>query len=752
MKSSLITALLCCAVVLSTATTLGEITTTHPLSNADGTVTLVFDEGTNPQVAYDSTPVIANMIQEEIVQDELDQLVPETAPEFELEKDVLESPFVENQEVIVENAELATPGYIEPQTHGLVGNEGDCTHNMNHKGQVMVGDNAEVPAGIQLGVASSSIEKVLNHVIPKIFDKLKSQTFPGISGKKKGTKFRVWDIRVVKTGFSKAKSTVSGKGLGIHINGLHLEIHGRFKFRKFIIGGKGKFTIKFTAGDIGCDVKINKVETPQGPRTEVVATSVDVKLSQFKIKFKGGIFGFLANIVMHFVKNKIKKGVEGGLKKALAAAIKGISAAMLKRDNLIPIGKWGVMNTAMTRNAEYFTSTQRIMVSHDAEIYPVPHRKPDGAVAKRVMQYTPSTRDVDFNLNEFVLNSVFHAWRALDKVNEAMNGETELHSLMSESQIAHVTMSRNQQGGLMSNKKKETGKGKEGGKKEKKGDKGKKKGKKDKGGKKGDKEQEKEKEHEKEKEKEKEPDDDIDADKSTEKQWVRQIGGVLTESTKPQDLTTKLSSGTLATMLASSQASLEAAHHIDGRFGDLPIKVEVIHTRDPLVTFKPNNASFSIFVDLKVSVVNSVNATSPVDNGKAFKLFTIATSLTGSLNLGIEHVNDTNRLLPKLLSTSATARVTDSAIGDFDANSIAQLLTGVINTFILPQINDKIKQSHGFPLPMPHGLTMLNTGLRVNDGFLHFESDIAFRPTPRLSCYLNGLSFNREFDLVEPKC
>lgn len=462
---------------------------------------------------------------------------------------------------------------------------------------------ANILPGFQGAISAHGLETILNRVIPQVIAQIRSIPIPGESGKASGFKYEIKDIQLQELSVQRAVSSVSGSGLSVHIQGLHVVIRLHWKFKKSKLGfprGSGSARITIDSSDIGGTVAINAVNTPQGVKPQIRMVDANVNLNNFKIHVSGSILSFLYNLVIKLFQNKMKHAIAGALRTGI---INGVNAAsdriVATMPTQIPVSKWGVLDLSLTQNAAYFPPQGEVMLAFNGEVLPISTRTSDGRVPRGGMPYGASGRMISVAIHQFVLNSAFHSWGVMGGVTNKL----------------------------------------------------------------------------------------------------------LSDSNKPAGFPTVLA--TNAPMLTKAVPSLNS------KYANSPIQVKVVHTADPTVKFANGQAIFGVGLDL-VFQVNFGGALIPV--------FTAATTAQGSVGLGIQQRGSFPAVIPRIVFTAAQAKLKDSLIGQFDINGIVQILNGVVNLFVLPQLNAQLDA--GIPLPAVAGMQFVNPALTLRDGYIFFAGDL----------------------------
>ena len=168
-------------------------------------------------------------------------------------------------------------------------------------------------------------------------------------------------------------------------------------------------------------------------------------------------------------------------------------------------------------------------------------------------------------------------------------------------------------------------------------------------------------------------------------------------------------------VLNTNDAAWNSVPALKAKYANLPMLIRVKSNQDPKCSMKPGVANFAIGLDVTVIVVLS---------GKEVPVFTIDTKASSNLEFSIQQRGSYPAFVPKIRDTAASGTIKDSVIGPFDVNGLIQVLNGVVNLFVLPQVNAQLDS--GFPLPAPAGLSFVKPALTINDGHVFFASDLAF--------------------------
>lgn len=126
-------------------------------------------------------------------------------------------------------------------------------------------------------------------------------------------------------------------------------------------------------------------------------------------------------------------------------------------------------------------------------------------------------------------------------------------------------------------------------------------------------------------------------------------------------------------------------------------------------------------------------------------LFTTRLSLGGALSLRVENRN-TPVFVPQIPRFEFKAEILGSIIGDVPVADIANVITSIVNIFILPDVNAKLL--NGIPLPAVPGLTFTNTAFTVRDSYMVIASDINYVPPPMLMSTLESMQVDADSNMV----
>ncbi len=195
-----------------------------------------------------------------------------------------------------------------------------------------------------------------------------------------------------------------------------------------------------------------------------------------------------------------------------------------------------------------------------------------------------------------------------------------------------------------------------------------------------------------------------------------ELNRAVDDANKPADIKSKLVVETLKAAVPEL-----AAKHPNGA-----LEIRVTLAEPPVFGAAASQFSLStpFFLDFYVK-------------GTSFMAFRIKTTAGSALRMNIENRHNLPHFVPQIAGVSLTSVLVKSEVGTFDVKGITDIVSGIVNFVAVPILNQKLLD--GFPLPAVAGMSFVHPEFTIGNGFIHFASDISYKPPAMLTNELEAL-------------
>ena len=207
--------------------------------------------------------------------------------------------------------------------------------------------------GVQVAINKSGLNYAAKKAVDIMSEKIPNMKFPDVSGKKV-LRYEIYDIKL--TSFTKPSASVTtspNTGLTINLNGGAATVSGRWGIK--MLFGWRRGDISASSGNMNLQLKVDITE--KNGRPKLVAKGCSANFQKFNIKIKGGILGWLLNIIAILFNNKIRKNVENLVCSKLQQVVNVDANNELSTLNLIaPINKHIKLDYHLTGAPQFYNT------------------------------------------------------------------------------------------------------------------------------------------------------------------------------------------------------------------------------------------------------------------------------------------------------------------------------------------------------------------------------------------------------------
>nr|XP_055071342.1 bactericidal permeability-increasing protein-like [Misgurnus anguillicaudatus]XP_055071343.1 bactericidal permeability-increasing protein-like [Misgurnus anguillicaudatus] len=149
-------------------------------------------------------------------------------------------------------------------------------------------------------------------------------------------------------------------------------------------------------------------------------------------------------------------------------------------------------------------------------------------------------------------------------------------------------------------------------------------------------------------------------------------------------------------------------------YPDTEMQVLLYASETPLFFFNPGELDLHVPASAKFSAVKQ--------DGSLIPLFRLDVDGFFSGNAQIEN----KRLTGAVKMNNLTLNLGSSEIGDFKTAPLEQAIKMAMSMFVLPKLNEKLK--NGIPLPVLKDFSLINTNMLIKNGFVIILTDVETTP------------------------
>ncbi|XP_066558664.1 bactericidal permeability-increasing protein [Amia ocellicauda] len=153
---------------------------------------------------------------------------------------------------------------------------------------------------------------------------------------------------------------------------------------------------------------------------------------------------------------------------------------------------------------------------------------------------------------------------------------------------------------------------------------------------------------------------------------------------------------------------------IEKKYPNMPMKCVVKTSKQPLITFEPNNATLQAAGTVTAYAIQPNSTLAPlfiinVVTSVSAKVYITGTNIAGSVSLnGLE------------------ISLVESYVGPFQVQVLNNVVPFILKTVVLPQVNAYLKK--GFPLPTLRKMSLVNPQIQIQKNYLLIATDVRFQP------------------------
>lgn len=270
-----------------------------------------------------------------------------------------------------------------------------------------IATNSGTGPGIQSGISTRAIQKLINKVLPPVLNIVKTTKYPDVASEQKKQKAYVYHPTFDALSVGAFVAQVNGGQFTVGIRDFHLDLKAgwRVKVRKLRIwiSTSGNVQVRFSASRVLASFGFGTKTVGSALKPTAVVNNVEVDVTAARVKLSKNIFAWLFNLVTSFFKNKIRSLVNTAVRDAVR---NGLTAAASRMTDAIPssasLGALGSINLALTSGMRLLNNDV-IAVPFDGRITSKTGVVGNGA--RHNVPFTPTGRMLDVVVDTFVINS-----------------------------------------------------------------------------------------------------------------------------------------------------------------------------------------------------------------------------------------------------------------------------------------------------------------------------------------------------------
>ncbi|KAM6163847.1 bactericidal permeability-increasing protein [Rhynchocyon petersi] len=148
------------------------------------------------------------------------------------------------------------------------------------------------------------------------------------------------------------------------------------------------------------------------------------------------------------------------------------------------------------------------------------------------------------------------------------------------------------------------------------------------------------------------------------------------------------------------------------RFPDMKVELLISVSSPPRLSVGPTSLALSPVLESQTFAI--------LPNSSLAPLFQLGLTTNVSLEVGAT----SDKLIGKLKMDKLLLELKHSDVGPFSVQLLQDMLNYLIQTLVLPKVNEKLQQ--GFPLPLPAHVQLSNLVLQPHQDFLLFGADVHY--------------------------
>lgn len=263
-----------------------------------------------------------------------------------------------------------------------------------------------VAPGIQSGISTAAVQKLVNKVLPPVINMVKHAQYPDMSDEQKKQKAYIYHPTFQSLSVGSFVAQVKDNKFTVGIRDFHIDLKAgwRVKIKKLVwVSTHGNVEVRFSASQILASFVFGTRNVNNVLKPTVAVADVAVDVTTAKVKLSHNIFAWLFNMVTSFFKNKIRNFVNTAIRDAVR---NGLTAAASKMTDAIPssapMGALGSIALGLT-SGMYFVNNNVIALPFDGTI--TSSNGIVGSAPRHNVPFIATGRMLDLYLDTYVFNS-----------------------------------------------------------------------------------------------------------------------------------------------------------------------------------------------------------------------------------------------------------------------------------------------------------------------------------------------------------
>lgn len=269
-----------------------------------------------------------------------------------------------------------------------------------------LGNVQAVTPGIQSGISTKAVQKLLNKVFPPVLNAIKTTKYEDISDIQKKSKTYIYHPTFHALTVGSFIAQVNGNQFTVGIKDLYLDLKAGWRVKKkkiFWFSTHGNVEVRFAASKILASFKFGTKAVGANLKPTFAVSNVSVDVTTAKVKLSRNIFAWLFNMVLSFFKGKIRTIVNKAIRDALQTGLTG--AANKMSDAIGTVGKLGAIGTinlGLTSGIQLLKNDV-IALPFNGEITST--KGIVGTATRHNIPFVPTGRMLDLFIDTYVINS-----------------------------------------------------------------------------------------------------------------------------------------------------------------------------------------------------------------------------------------------------------------------------------------------------------------------------------------------------------